>query len=115
MKRLVCVFSFALISAFGQSERGNITGVVTDSTGAPIPCAPVAITNQATNTVERVTTTNTDEYNAPNLSPGTYRIEVTVQGFRGFVERNLVLTAGATVRADAQLQVGQISAEQARG
>ena len=109
MKRQACVFFVVLVSAFAQSERGNITGVVTDSTGAPIASAPVSITNQATNTVERVTTTTTGEYNAPNLAPGTYRIEVAAQGFRTFVERNLVLTAGATARADAQLQVGQLS------
>ncbi len=111
MKRLVCVFSLVLSAAFAQSERGNITGIVTDSTGAPIAGAPVAITNQATNTVERVTTTNTGEYNAPNLSPGTYSVDVSVSGFRTFIERNLDhLTAGATMRADApQLQVGQLT------
>ena len=109
MKRLVCVFSIVLTAAFAQSERGNITGVVTDSTGAPIASVPVAITNQATNTVSRVTTTSTGEYNAPNLSPGTYQVEVSAPGFRTFVERSLVVTAGATVRADAQLQVGQLS------
>jgi hypothetical protein len=109
MKRLVCVFWAIVAAVFAQSERGNITGVVTDATGAPIASAPVSITNQATNTTQRVTTTNTGEYNAPNLSPGTYTLEVSVQGFRGFVERNLVLTAGSTVRADAQLQVGQLT------
>jgi hypothetical protein len=109
MKRLACVFSIVLASAFAQSERGNITGVVTDSTGAPIASAPVSITNQATNAIERVTTTNTGEYNAPNLTPGNYTVEVSAPGFRSFIERNLVLTAGATMRADAQLQIGQLN------
>ncbi len=74
-----------------------------------MPSVPVLITNQATNTTERVTTTNTGEYNAPNLSPGSYKIEISAQGFRTFVESNVTLTAGATVRADAQLQIGQLT------
>lgn len=109
MIRLVCVFALTVASVFAQSERGSITGVVSDSTGAPIPSVPVRITNQATNNVEKVTTSTIGEYNAPNLAPGIYKIEIAAQGFRTFVESNVNLTAGATVRADAQLQVGQIS------
>ena len=109
MKRYVCVLLFAASAAFGQSERGNITGVVTDATGAAVANAPVNIVNKATNTAEHVTTTGTGEYNAPNLSPGVYRVEVSAPGFRSFAADNVTLTAGATVRTDAQLQVGQVS------
>jgi hypothetical protein len=95
--------------AFAQSERGNITGSVTDSSGAPVAGAPVTITNKATNVQEHVATTRSGDYNAPNLTPGVYRVEVAVSGFRSFVEDNVTLTAGAAVRADAQLQVGQLT------
>jgi hypothetical protein len=71
---------------------------VLDASGAPIPNVPVAITNRATNAAEHVTTTTAGEFAAPNLAPGTYRIEVTVAGFRRFVEDGITLTAGATVR-----------------
>ena len=86
-------------AAFAQSERGNITGSVTDSSGAPVPAAPVTITNTATNVQEHVVTTGSGSYNAPNLVPGVYRVEVAVSGFRSFVLDNLTVTAGATVRA----------------
>jgi len=51
--------------------------VVTDSSGAAIPNQEVVITNTATNTTEHVTTTGTGEYNAANLAPGTYRVEIS--------------------------------------
>jgi Carboxypeptidase regulatory-like domain len=49
------------------------------------------------------------EYNAPNLAPGKYRIEISTSGFKRFIEQGITLTAGATVRLDAQLQVGLVS------
>ncbi len=83
--------------------------MVTDSTGAAVANMPVTITNIATNTSEHVNTTNGGEYNAPNLSPGSYRIEIAAPGFKRFVEQGITLTAGSTLRLDAQLQVGQVS------
>ncbi len=98
------LFSCALL--FAQSERGNITGVVTDSTGAVVPNTPVVITNQATNIPATVTTTSSGEYNAPNLTPGTYKIVITAAGFKRFVEDSVILTAGSTSRIDARLEIG---------
>src|SRR5579885_3922558 len=108
-RRIIAVVSLALGCALAQSERGGITGVVTDSTGGHIAGAPVVITNKATNTESRVATTAAGEYSAPNLSPGVYRIEITAPGFRRFVQDGVTLTAGATVRVDAQLQIGQVN------
>ena len=92
-----------------QNERGNITGVVTDPSGAAIPGAGVALTNRATNQADHVVSTSVGDYNAPNLRPGIYRIEVTAQGFKRFVQDNVTLTAAGTVRVDAVLQVGQVN------
>src|SRR5947208_49092 len=91
------------------ATRTSILGTVTDNSGATTPQADVRIMNKATNTATHVVTTGSGEFNAPNLSPGTYRVEVAVPGFSTFVEDNLTLTAGATVRADAQLRIGQLS------
>jgi hypothetical protein len=91
------------------NQHRNITGLVTDASGAPVGSAPVNVTNNDTNTATHVVTTSTGEYNVPNLTPGTYRVEVTAPGFKTFLVDRLTLTAGATVRTDAQLRVGQLS------
>ena len=108
MKRLLVLLAAAL-AAFAQTERGNITGVVTDSSGAAIPNQQVVISNAATNTAEHVTTTGTGEYNAANLAPGTYRVEISAAGFKRFVVSGITLTASKTVRVDAKLELGQVS------
>src|SRR5215831_13863767 len=92
-----------------QTERGNITGVVTDSTGAAVPGASVVVTHRATNTSVKLTTTTAGEYNAAALNPGEYAIEVTAEGFRRFSQQNLTLSAAGSLRVDVQLQVGAVS------
>ena len=100
------LLSCALLVA--QSERGNITGVVTDASGAVVPNVPIVITNTATNVPLRVTTTSAGEYNAANLVPGVYRIEVSATGFKRFAEAGVTLTACSTARIDAKLEVGTV-------
>ncbi len=109
MRRLVCALLATALFAFAQSERGSITGVLTDASGAAIASVPVRLVNLATNSAEQITTNNIGEYSAANLAPGTYRFEAVANGFRKFVQNNIVLTAGATVRLDAQLQVGNVA------
>ncbi|HEY9431007.1 MAG TPA: carboxypeptidase-like regulatory domain-containing protein, partial [Blastocatellia bacterium] len=41
----------------GQSDRGTITGTVTDSSGAAVPGANVTVTSQATNAYSTAVTT----------------------------------------------------------
>ncbi len=108
MYRSAVSFCFLGALLLAQSERGNITGVVTDATGAVIANVPVVITNVSTNIPERVTTTSSGEYNAPNLSPGSYRIEIAATGFKRFVEAGIALTAGSTARIDAKLEIGTV-------
>lgn len=106
--RVFCTMLFSCAALMAQSERGNITGLVTDSTGAVMPNVPVVITNTATNVPENVTTTSAGEYNAANLVPGVYRIEISTSGFKRFTEDGVTLTAGSTARADARLELGTV-------
>jgi len=95
------------VMAFAQSERGNITGIVHDSSGAVVPGARVTITNVSTNVTITATTNDAGEYTAPSLQPGTYNVRVLKDGFRTSEEMGLALNAAQTVRADATLEVGQ--------
>jgi hypothetical protein len=105
-------FAAALVlatGAYGQSERGNISGTVTDPAGAAIAGANVVLTNIATNASATAQTSSQGEFNLPNLLPGNYRLEVTATGFKRFLQNPVVLTTGNTVRIDAQMQLGQVS------
>ena len=88
---------------FAQSERGSITGVIQDTSKAPVPGVSVKVINTATNAVTDVVSSETGGYSATNLSPGTYRIEASLTGFQTAKTDGVRLTAGATARVDIVL------------
>src|SRR5437879_1836011 len=103
---LTLIATFVLMA---QSERGNITGIVTDPSGAAIASAELSVVNRDTNAATKLITNSAGEYNAPSLQPGSYRIEITAPGFKHFVRQNIMVSASTTVRIDAALQLGQVS------
>jgi hypothetical protein len=108
MKIRVLVFFAAAALCFAQSERGNISGVVTDATNAAVPNAPVKVINMGTNAAISVASSSSGEYSVANLAPGAYRVEVAMAGFQSAVIDNVALTAGASIRVDVRLQVGGV-------
>src|SRR5213593_1613778 len=108
-KSLYVVLFLMATLLFAQSERANLTGTVSDPSGAAIAGATVNATHLATNTTAIVRTTAGGGYNVPNLSPGRYTVEVSAPGFKRFLQADVTLTAAGTVRLDAQLTLGQLS------
>jgi carboxypeptidase family protein/TonB-dependent receptor-like protein len=117
MKRAFCVvFLFCVLVAFsGQSlhaqlaDRAEITGLVTDASGAGVPDAKVSITNQNTGSKIEVGTNNAGNYSTPQLSLGTYTVEVEKEGFKHATHTGIVLTGGLTYRQDVKLELGSVT------
>ena len=95
--------------AHAQVVGATLTGTVTDTSGAVVPNAQVAITDVATGVSRTVTSNAVGLYTAPNLLPGTYDVRVTAQGFRAQLEKGITLTVGAQQQLDISMQVGQMS------
>jgi Carboxypeptidase regulatory-like domain len=104
------VLAALIFAAFGVASAqtaAEITGVVTDQSGAVAPAASVTATNTATN-VERATTTNSAGiYSFPDLTPGTYQVKVAAAGFETIVKSGIELQVQQTARIDFTLAVGQ--------
>ena len=64
-----------------QVGSGDITGVLTDQSGAAVPGATVTVTNVATNRQRVVSSTSDGAYTAASLPPGEYRLEIALSGF----------------------------------
>ncbi len=109
LSRIAALLLVGSLVLNAQGERGNITGVVTDPTGAALAAAELSVISRDTNAVAKAITTSRGEYNVPNLPPGVYRIEITAVGFKRFLQQNVVVSAATTVRIDALLQLGQVS------
>lgn len=114
--RLACVaFCLALgwlapHSAFAQAvANAQITGQVTDSTGAAIVGATVKMI-ETEKGVSHDTITGTDgRYTLPNLPVGPYRLEVSMSGFKTYVQTGVVLQVGNSPEINVKLQVGEVS------
>jgi iron complex outermembrane receptor protein len=96
----IAVLAGAVVSA--QSE-GRITGVVRDSSGAAVPGAAIAITNQATSASQTATSSGDGTF-AVSLPPGTYSVTVAIKGFGTQTHKDLKVTAGGAVPTDFSLQ-----------
>ncbi len=106
----VLILGCLLLTAAGMSPAqtlGEITGEVSDPSGAAVPNVPVTATNGATNVV-RSTLTNSDGiYSFPGLIPGIYGLKVAAPGFNTVVKSNIELQVQQTVRIDFSLTLGQ--------
>jgi hypothetical protein len=100
----LCAFALAL---WGQSDRGTITGTVSDPAGAVVAAAAVEAKNVATGAVYPAASSDTGNYTVPQLPVGIYELSVTVPGFKKYVRENLQVEVAGTVRVDVALEVGQ--------
>jgi hypothetical protein len=101
--------SFTGIGLYGQILVGRISGAVTDSTGAPVAGAKVAITNTDTQAVRPVSTDNKGFYSVAELPIGPYKVEVNQSGFKKSSQSGLTLSADGRLTANFTLQVGELS------
>src|SRR5256885_14695213 len=87
--------------ARAQSVVGaQISGVVTDPTGAVIPSAQVKATQTDSGQTRTAASSSNGAYSLPNLPVGPYRLEVTSQGFERYVQSGIILTVGNEVHVN---------------
>ena len=91
---------------FAQLDRGSITGVVTDASGAVISNARISVTGIDTGVTREFTADKDGAYSARPLNPDHYRVTVTQPGFEQAVEANVTVGVNQVVRVDFTLQVG---------
>jgi hypothetical protein len=117
MKSSIRLFSglFIIIACaavvFSQTNRGGVSGVITDHTGAVISGAEVVVINIGSNREIRLTTSADGAFSAPLLEPVLYRITVTAPGFKKATLNNIKVDTGTTATVNVTLELGAASAE----
>jgi hypothetical protein len=101
----ICLLILAT-AALAQSDRGTITGVVKDPTGAVVARAEVIVRNIATGTEYKTVVTETGNYTISSLPAGSYELRVEASGFKKFVMQGAQVQLLQTTRVDATLEVG---------
>ncbi|MBZ5578286.1 MAG: TonB-dependent receptor [Acidobacteriia bacterium] len=100
-----CLFvsPFAL---FAQSDRGTITGTVSDPASAVVAAAAIEARNTATGVSYQAASTPTGNYTIAQLPAGSYEVSVAVPGFKRYTRRGLTVEVAQTLRIDITLEVG---------
>ncbi len=101
-----CASLLLIAPASAQSIYGSIYGTVTDSTGAAIPGATIAVTDVAKGTVVSATSNSSGDYSVPHLIPDVYDLKATAKGFQAFEAKGVRVLADTAPRIDPTLQVG---------
>lgn len=83
--------------ARAQEFRGKVQGLITDSTGAVVSGATVALMNVKTAVRTLRVSNETGLYRFDNVDPGSYMIIVELPGFSKFVQENVEVQAQADI------------------
>src|ERR1035438_596623 len=99
LSKTICCMLFTL-AAFAQSDRGTITGSVTDPAAAVVPGARVIAKNVDNGAIFDTTTTATGNFTLPSLPVGKYTLTVETTGFKRVIHENIQVDVDQTLRID---------------
>jgi hypothetical protein len=101
------------VLCFGQAQisSGDLTGTITDPSGARIAHAKVTAANPASGYTRSAETDEDGTYRIGLLPPGVYRVRVESAGFATSVVDRVEIRVGDSVVLPVQLSVGQVSTE----
>jgi Carboxypeptidase regulatory-like domain/TonB dependent receptor len=105
---LVAVF-LATTTLEAQIDRGNISGTVTDPSGAAVAGATVTVTNVGTNEAVTLVTGSDGTYTARLLQIGSYSVEAGASGFQKTLQTGVLLNVNQVAQVDLRLKVGTAS------
>src|SRR5688572_6646310 len=95
-------------TAWAQLSTAQLSGRVTDESGAVLPGVTVTVTQTDTGLTRNVVTDATGSYVLPNLPTGPYRLEAMLQGFRTYAQTGIVLQVAATPEINVALGIGSV-------
>lgn len=107
--RFIASLVAALSLCLAQSGTGDITGTVTDASGAAVAAATVTITNPATGFSRVIQTNEGGIYSAPALNPGLYTVKIEKQGFQSQSRSGIELQVGQAPSINFALAVGNVT------
>ena len=95
--------------AAAQVSTGQISGRVTDTSGAVLPGVSVVATHTETQTIRTTVTNEVGVFSLPNLPVGPYRLEASLQGFQTFVQSGITIQVNSNLVVDPSLRLGDVT------
>ncbi len=103
------IFTLIAVHAVAQTSQGTIAGAVTDPTGAAVAGAAVTAQNTLGSDNRTVMTGPNGEYRVDAVTPSTYTVSVSKQGFSTKAIRNIAVPASVVTSVNTQLVLGDVS------
>lgn len=94
---------------YRQSNRGTISGTVTDASGAVVANVKVTATEISTNTRYSTLTSAAGTYNLPQVLVGTYNVTVSATGFQTSRQAGVVVQINTPSVVDVKLSLGDVT------
>ena len=105
---LPLIFVLACVGAFAQANS-EVTGIVTDQTGAVVAGAKISLSDPATNFTKTTVSGDTGLYAIDGLNAANYNMKVTAKGFENYTQTGIVVNISKTFRVDIKLTIGSDS------
>ncbi len=106
---LAIVFSHTPLLRGQSITAGDVTGTITDPSGAAVPNAAITLTNAETNSSQKATTNAEGTYRFAFVPPGAYKVAVSASGFQTQERTGLAVSAGQPTALSVQLAVASAS------
>lgn len=104
---IICAISFLFpAQSTAQSLFANLSGTVTDTSGAVVPGAKIVIQDVNSKTIRQVTTNASGYFSVAELPSGTYNVTAEAKGFRKWVATGLILQSSDEKNINVSLNVG---------
>jgi hypothetical protein len=107
--RLAFMLIFAGATSVYAQSTAQITGLVTDTSGAAVPGARITVTNEATGIRSETISNDSGIYSVQLLPPGNYRIDVARESLRSISRSGIGLQVAQAVALDFHMEVGGIT------
>jgi hypothetical protein len=111
-----CLLALLLCTSFlpaawtQSTNAGDLSGIVTDNTGASIPGATVTVLNIDTGVSKDYVTNAAGVYDTSSIVAGNYKLTFSKEGFTQLVRASITVQVGPTT-VNAQLAVGTVSTQ----
>lgn len=107
--RILAMLFIGALSSTAQVNKSNLTGVVTDGSGAAVSGATIRVTNIDTGAARSETTDISGLYRFTLLDNGRYRAEAEAPGFKKSVQESVQLNTGLTTTVDFSMAIGAVT------
>lgn len=105
---VACVLLLAAPAA-AQFDRGTISGVVKDQSGAIVPGVTVTAKSLQTQELATAVTDASGYFTMTTLRPGRYDVNAELDGFKKASRTGVVLDGGAAIRVEFILEAGNLA------